>query len=443
MLPQPHRAGTFPCLPRGVSVLSDCLNPRPGPTVSTAPRDDRIDARAQLEYVAKGLYADHAAALRAMRQDAHREGAQVVRRKLEEDFRTYGLPRPDLHGQAGERAQQALRVGGIGAEVEHWLALDHTPAQPRMIDDAEINRVMQAPDAEALGDHRVREDHPGAAADPKELLSPEERLVYEQLDAYAAARGISAERQAAEARLHMIADHREHLRCAEEKLPEAKAALRREVEETFGETPRGLTARFRTGTRENSSAMDLVEAAIERDGPAETARRVRSRELLGDRQKAITTPNRVFGFRRRDSTAEVAARDRVAKRIETLGYYEGDLGKWSSFQPQDGPPVTGAKNVRAALDREEARVLVESGLGPRQKEIEGRRPVAPHPSIAESQSGNAARRALERLSPESRDRIANVAQRAGADRITAALAHLQMIQTVARTFREGVEPPGG
>jgi hypothetical protein len=407
--------------------------------VSTAPRDDRINARAQLEYVARGLYEDPIAALRAMRAEAHLIGAQAVRQKLEEDFRTYGLPRADLHGPAGDRAQQALRVGGIGSEVEQWLALDHTPAPPRRIEDAEISRVMQAPDADQLGNQ-------GSpligATDPRELLSPEERIVYEQLEAYAAARGTSAERQAAESRLHAIEDHREHLRSAEAKLPEAKAALRGEVEEVFSETPRGVMARFRTSTREGTSAVELLEAAVERDGPAETARQIRSRELLGDRQKVITSPKRVFGFRGRDAAAEAAARERVAKRIETLGYYEGDLGKWSTFQPQDGPPVTGAKNVRAALDREEALVLAESGLGPRQKEIESRRTVAPHPSVAESHSGNAARRGLERLSPEGRDRIAQVAQRAGADHITAALAHLQMIQTVARTFREGIEPPG-
>lgn len=49
-----------------------------------------------------------------------------------------------------------------------------------------------------------------------------------------------------------------------------------------------------------------------------------------------------------------------------------------------------------------------------------------------------------RLPRESRarERVARAAQRAGADGITAALSHLQTIQMAARSFREGLEPPG-
>ena len=412
--------------------------------MSAAPLDDRIKARAQLEHVARALYADPTAALRAMRYDAHVEGAEAVSRKLEKDFTEYGDPGPELHGPKREKAQQVLREGGVAADVERWLRIDHTPPQPQLVADSEIERVMDAPDAEALGREPYEADRRQAGPDPRDALNPDERLAYDQLEAYAEARDREAERQAAEARLHSIADHRDNLKAAEEILPQARSALRREVDETFVESGGGLFRRKRDGNpAEQSSAVKKIEAAMERDGPAETARRIRSGELLGKHQKPINSPKRVLGvFTRRDTVAEVEARERVAKRVETIGYYEGDLGKWSTFQPQDGPAVTGAKNVRAALDREEAQVLAESDLGPVRKDVARSRPAAPHPSREASQLGNAARRQLDRLPPESRERIARVAQRSGADKISAALGHLQTIHMAARTLREGVEPPG-
>lgn len=409
--------------------------------MSTAPLDDRVNARAQLEHVARTLYADPTAALRAMRHDAHVEGAKAVGHRLETDFLQYGEPSPDLHGLKRVRAQEALRVGGVAADVERWLTIDHTPPEQRLVVDTEIERVMGAPDAEALGRHPAESDRRNSAHDPREVLNPDERLAYEQLDAYAAAREREAQRQAAEARLHAIADHRENLRAAEESLPQAKAALHREVEDTYSDGKPGLLAR-RRGIGKGTSAGEMIEEALKRDGPAETARRLRSGELLGKQQKPVSPPKRFLGSARRDSVAEMEARERVAKRVETIGYYEGDLGKWSTFRPQDGPPVTGAKNVRAALDREEARVLAESGLGPVRNEIARNRPAALHPSREASQLGTAALRQLDRLSPESRERVAQFAQRAGADRITAALGHLQTIQMTVRSLREGVEPPG-
>lgn len=409
--------------------------------MSTAPLDDRINARAQLEHVATALYENPVAALRAMRHDAHVDGAEAVRRKLETDFLQYGEPSPDLHGPKRIRAQEALRVGGVAADVERWLTIDHTPPQPQLVADSAIERVLQAPDAESLGRDPAEWDRRNPAHDPREILSPNERLAYEQLEAYAAAREREAQRQAAEARLHAIADHKENLRAAEENLPEAKAALRREVEETFTDGKPGFLTR-RQGISKGPSAVETVEEALKRDGPAETARRIRSGELLGKQQKRITSPAGFFGLPRRDANAEMEARERIAKRVETVGYYEGDLGKWSTFQHQDGPPVTGAKNVRAALDREEARILGESDLGPARKEIARSRQVAPHPSREASQLGTAARRQLDRLSPESRERVARVAQLAGADRIATALGHLQTIHMAARSLREGIEPPG-
>lgn len=412
--------------------------------MSAAPLDDRIKARAQLEHVARALYADPTAALRAMRYDAHVEGAESVSRKLEKDFREYGNPSPELHGPKGEKAQQALREGGVAADVERWLRIDHTPPEPQLVHDSEIERVMEAPDAEALGRDPHEADRRSAGADPRDGLNPDERLAYEQLEAYADARDRELERQAAESQLHAIADHRDNLRAAEEQLPGAKAALQDEVEKTYRDGSRGLFGVKREGAGgEPASPMEKIKAAMEADGPAETARRIRSGELLGKQQKPIPSRKRFLGvFSRRDSSEEVNARERVAKRVETVGYYEGDLGKWSTFQPKVGPPVTGAKNVEAALALEEARVLAESGLGPVRKEIARSRRARPHPSLESSQLGNAARRQLDRLPQESRDRIARVAQRSGADKISAALGHLQTIQMAARTLREGVEPPG-
>ncbi|HEX6911803.1 MAG TPA: hypothetical protein VF142_15480 [Longimicrobium sp.] len=99
--------------------------------MSATPPDDRINARAQLEHVARGLYADPTAALRAMRHDAHAQGAEKVRRRLEDDFTHYGEPAARVHGPARERAQLALRDGGVAVDVERWLTLDHTPAGPQ------------------------------------------------------------------------------------------------------------------------------------------------------------------------------------------------------------------------------------------------------------------------------------------------------------------------
>ena len=396
--------------------------------MSAAPLDDRINARAQLEHVARGLFADPTAALRAMRYDAHAQGAEEVRRRLEDDFTHYGEPAARVHGPARERAQLALRDGGVAADVERWLTLDHTPAGPQLVRDGEIERVMQAPDAEALGRAPADARGPLPGEDPRAGLNPEERLAYDQIEAFAEAKERADRRQAAEARLHEIADHRDNLAAAEANIPRAKAELKSEVEGVFAD---------------GAKAMEGIEAALERDGPAETARRLRSGELLKNEQKKITAPKRAFGvIPRRDRAAETEARERVAQRIETIGYYEGDLGKWSSFQPQDGPTVHGAKNVRAALDREEARVAADSGIGRDREQVVRNRPAPVHPSREASQLGRAAQEHLDRLPPESRERVIRAARQSGVDRISAALGHLQTIQMAARTFREGVEPPG-
>ncbi|HEX6369775.1 MAG TPA: hypothetical protein VF006_12725 [Longimicrobium sp.] len=396
--------------------------------MSAAPLDDRINARAQVEHVARGLYADPTAALRAMGHDAHTQGADEVRRRLEDDFTHYGEPATRLHGPARERAQLALRDGGVAADVERWLTLDHTPAGSQLVRGGEIESVMQAPDAEALGrtPADARWSLPGE--DPRAGLNPEERLAYDQIEAFAEAKERADRRQAAEARLHEIADHRDNLAAAEANIPRAKAALKSEVEGVFAD---------------GAKAMERIETALERDGPAETARRIRSGDLLKNEQKKITAPKRAFGvIPRRDRAAEAEARERVAQRIETIGYYEGNLGKWSSFQPQDGPAVHGAKNVRAALDREEARVAADSGIGRDREQVVRNRPAPVHPSREASQLGRAAQEHLDRLPPESRERVIRAARQSGVDRIGAALGHLQTIQMAARTLREGIEPPG-
>ncbi|HEX8453192.1 MAG TPA: hypothetical protein VF647_13905 [Longimicrobium sp.] len=395
--------------------------------MSAAPLDDRINARAQLEHIARGLYADPTAALRAMRYDAHTQGAEEVRRRLEDNFTHYGEPPVRVHGPARERAQLALREGGVAADIERWLTHDHTPAGPQLIRDGEIERVMRAPDAEALGRAPADARWPLPGEDPRTGLNAEERLAYDQIEGFAEAKERADRRQAAEARLHEIADHRDNLTAAEANIPRAKAALKSEVEGAFADS---------------AKALGRIERALERDGPSETAQRIRSGELLKNEQK-ITAPKRLLGvIPRRDRTAETEARERVAQRIETIGYYEGDLGKWSTFQPQNGPAVHGAKNVRAALDREEARVAADSGIGRDREQVMRNRPAPVHPSREASQLGRAAQEHLNRLQPESRERVIRAARQSGVNRIGAALGHLQTIQMVARTFREGIEPPG-
>ncbi len=78
------------------------------------------------------------------------------------------------------------------------------------------------------------------------------------------------------------------------------------------------------------------------------------------------------------------------------GYYGGDLRKWSTFQPQYGPAVNGAKNVRAALDRGEAQVLANIGIGRARTHMERSRPAPLHPSVEASQLARAAQQHLDR-----------------------------------------------
>jgi hypothetical protein len=106
--------------------------------VSAAPLDERVSARAQLDHVARSLYADPVAALRAMRHEAHEAGPEAVRRRLEQDFGEYGTPDPRVQGVARERAQQVLR-DGLAADVEGWLRLDHQPPRPQLVVDHEIS----------------------------------------------------------------------------------------------------------------------------------------------------------------------------------------------------------------------------------------------------------------------------------------------------------------
>lgn len=402
------------------------LSPSPRLIVSAAPLDDRINARTQLEHVARGLYADPTAALAAMRNTAHAEGAETVRRHLEADFSHFGEPASAVQGAARERAQEFLQEGGLAAKMERWLQLDHAPPQPQIVADSAIERALQFPDAEALGRKpldRGSNDYMGPGAD----LTPDEYAAYQQVEAYAAAKERADQRAAAEAQLHAINDHRANLDAAEGT---ARSALRSEAEGTYVDV---------------DSAMERIEAAIEQDGTAATARRVRSGELFGKKdQKHIISNNKTLGvISKRDLKAEGQARERVAQRIETIGYQTGDLGKWGTFQPKDGPPVHGVKNVRAALDREAARISADAGMSAaetRKIERSGARPV--HPSQDAARLHRAAQEHLDRLPPASRERVAQAVQRSGSDRMASALGHLQTVQMFARTFREGIEGPG-
>lgn len=396
--------------------------------MNAALTDDRTRAQAQLEQVAQRLYADATAALEAMRHDVQAAGAEAVRRRLEQDFTHYGEAAAPVQGPARERAQQVLSDGGLAADMERWLTLDHTPSGPHVAPSSEVEAVVRAPDLVAPRQPAAEPHRPPPGADPREGLNAEERLAYDQLDAFAEAKERADRWQAAEAKLHAIYDHRDNLKAAEENIPVAKAALKQEMEGVY---------------RDSAKALEQIETAMTRDGPAATARRIRSGELLGKEQTKIMAPTRAFGvFPQRDRAAEAQARDRVAQRIETIGYYEGDLGKWSTFQPQDGPAVHGARNVRAALDREEALVVADSGIGRAREHAQRNRTAPPHPSVEASQLARAAQQHLDRLPPESRERVIQAARRSGLDRMGAALSHLQTIQMAARTFREGIEPPG-
>lgn len=396
--------------------------------MNTAPTEDQTKLRAQLALVARRLYGDPDAALRAMRNDADISGTEAVRRRLEHDFRHYGEATAAVQGPAREQAQTVLRDGGLAADMERWLAVDHTPG-PRLTPVEDAGQTIHAPQPDMAGRQPVGAHGPLRGADPRAGLNAAERLAYDQLDAFAKAKERLERWLAAEARLHAIQDHRDNLAAAEEKAPAAMTALKTEVDGAF---------------TDGAKAMDRIVVAMQESGAAEAARQIRSGELLKGDQRQITTSKRRFLlFAQRDLDAEAQVRERVATRIETLGYYEGDLGKWSTFQPLDRPAVTGAENVRAALELEEAKVVSDSGIGRAREQALQNRPTLPHPSTESSQLALSAQQHLDRLPPESRERVIRAAQQSGLDRMGAALNHLQTIQMAARTFREGIEPPGG
>ena len=394
--------------------------------MNAAPPDDRIRAQRQLETVAGRIYADPAAALLAMREDAQRLGPEAVRRRLEDDFTRYGEPAVTVQGPARNRVQNVLRENGLAADMERWLAVDRSAPNPEIVGDGEVDVAATAPEPPAHTPAPApRASRPG---DPRDGLNADERLAYDQLEAFAEAKERADRWQSAEARLHAIYDHRDNLAAAEAKIPAARDALRREVDVAF---------------TDGEGAMKQIDAAMRRDGPADTARRIRSGKMLAKEQRKITAPTRRLRvIPQRDHAAETEIRERVAQRIETIGFYEGDLGKWSTFQPQDGQAVQGAKNVRAALDREEAQLVADSGIGRVREQAERTRATPVHPSVEASQLARAAQLHLDRLPPESRERVIQAAERSGVGRMSAAVSHLQTIQMAARTLREGIEPPG-
>lgn len=261
--------------------------------------------------------------------------------------------------------------------------------------------MMQAPSAEPPPN---AVDRGWDSPQPKfrEPLTADEQLAYNQIAAYADARAKARELQEAESRLHGIQDHRAHLDVAEQNLPRARTAMREEVS---------------AACCEGNSAVKRIEVDLARDGPVRTAERIRSGALLKGDLKPIAASPRFGIFPRRDREAEAEVLERLAKRVETIGYYEGDLGKWSRFEPESGPPVQGAKNVRAALDHEEARILGTSGINRTREDLDRSRVAPPHPSREASRLERAVQKNLEALSPESRERVLNAARMSGGDRI--------------------------
>jgi hypothetical protein len=399
--------------------------------VSDAPRDERLYARAQLETFAKALYSDPTAALAAMRQAAHLEGTEAVRQQLEEDFKAYGSPAPNLREL---EAQRALRDGGLAEDLEGWLRLDHTPPQQRSVPDTEIERALDGPDAESLGrrprDAAGRQERNGINANGagRQHLSPDEEAVLGQVEAFAAARERAKHRVTTDAQLLGVADHLAYLKDAEAKIPAAREALTAELPGVFTNP---------------TSAEKVLEDAMKEHGPAETARRIRSNDLLAGEQKKVFLKERAMGvFPRRDHAAEAVNRERVAKRIETIAVCEGDLGKWSTYQPLEGAPVNGAQNVKAALELDRARIISDGDYNAADvREIERSTASKPHPALEAEQLERSARANLESLSPASRERVVQAA-RSGSDAVASAIGYLQTIQMATRTIREGIEGPG-
>lgn len=409
--------------------------------MSDAPRDERLYARAQLESFAKALYSDPTAALAAMRHAAHLEGTEAVRQQLERDFKAYGTPTPNLREL---EAQRALRDGGLAEDLEGWLRLDHTSPQQRIVPDTEIERALSGPDAESLGRRPLgagaREEPNGGIYEDRskeaewsrvrgrQHLNPDEAIALEQVEAFAAARERAKHRATTDGQLLGVADHLAYLKAAEVKVPAAREALKAELPSVFTKP---------------TAAETVLEEAMKEHGPAETARRVRSGDLLAGEQKKVFLKDRAMGiFPRRDHAAEAVNRERVATRIETIAVCEGDLGKWSTYQPLNGDPVTGAQNVKAALELDRARIISDGDYNAADiREIERSTGSKPHPALETEQLERSARAHLESLSPASRERVVQAA-RSGSDAVASAIGYLQTIQMATRTIREGIEGPG-
>jgi hypothetical protein len=231
-----------------------------------------------------------------MRDEANREGAETVRRRLEDNFTRYGDAASEVRGPARQRVEIVLCDGGLAADMEGWLSADRTPPEPRIEEGGEVERTARPSAPEQREPEPVATPGRAPGGDPRAGLNAEERLAYEQLEAFAAAKERADRWQAAEARLHAIYDHRDNLAAAEEKIPSARAALGREVEGAF---------------TDGAKAMKEIESTMQRDGSAETARRIRSGEMLGKEQRQITAPTRRFGvLPQRDRAAEAALRER-------------------------------------------------------------------------------------------------------------------------------------
>jgi hypothetical protein len=300
--------------------------------------------------------------------------------------------------------------------------------------DTEIGAV-NAPNAESLGRRPPdaalpQEQNGGFYGDRarRQHLSPDEAAVLEQVEAFAAARERAKQRATSDGQLLGVADHLAHLQAAEAKLPAAREALKAELPGVFTKP---------------SAAEKVIEEAMKEHGPAETARRVRSGDLLAGEQKKVFLKDRAMKiFPRRDHAAEAVNRERVAKRIETIAVCEGDLGKWSTYQPLDGAPVSGAQNVKAALELDRARIISDGGYNAADvREIERSTASKPHPALEAEQLERSARANLESLSPASRERVVQAA-RSGSDAVASAIGYLQTLQMATRTIREGIEGPG-
>lgn len=397
-------------------------------------------AREYLGKMSDALWVDAKAALERMREAMRQDPDRVRDLLAAGHLKEFGTPHTR---RPSENALVSKTLADGGADrIERNLRIDAgmpprapRPQAPAMVTDEEIRRALDGPDAESLGraepdtrtagaaDTRDRDDSPpapgdsdqrDAGSDPYDGLDEDERRAYDELNDFAEAQARVDARREAEAQIHGIRDHREHLKAAEANLAAAEAELAGQVDATY---------------RSPESAMRKIEESIASRGVEETAKRIRSGKLLGNDQNQIRGEPRLFHPNgKRDRRAEASARDQVATRIESVGAQRAELAKYSRYQTfNGGPDVVGAEDVYKALDRDERRIREQSGIAT------GDNPYR--------EANDLGRRASDRMSGLSERGKARVGDRLAQSRKVPVAPVLQKIERIARLVKEGMEGP--